>query len=488
MSLTQSVDLLAIAPPMLTMLGALVVLALDLLLPRGLVLARALPALGALGLAALSELALASGTRATFCVPGPGAPACSFVADRLTLVIGLVVLAGAFIVGLLSTRTVVEDNLPAGEHFALMMFSVTGALTLAGARDLLTLIVALETVSLPVYAMVGLRRDDRRSGEAALKVFLVSVAATAVTILGAALVYGTTGAVHLSRIAAALAQPSPAADARALAVVLVVAGFAFKVAVVPFHGWVPDTYTGAPLPVAAYLSVVSKAAGVAGLVLLLDLGLAPAAGTWSPILAVLAAATMAVGNIFALRQGDAVRLLAWSSVAQAGFIVAPLGAVGAGGRGAPSALAASIGYLAAYAVVNLGAFSVVTVLARDGAGTALAGLRGLGRREPFAAVALAFFLLCLAGLPPGLVGLFAKVRVFGPPVQSGVGWLAVVMAVNVVLGLGYYLRWVALLFSRGGPDAQPRRVGTADGLAVALALAGAVVFSVLPGALFGLAG
>lgn len=488
MSLTQSVDLVAIAPPVLTALGALLVLASDLLLPRQQVLARALPALAAVLLAALAEIPLSRGVRATFCVPQAGGPACSFVADRITLVIGLVVLGGALIVGLLSLRTVVEDNLPAGEHYTLMLFSVTGALTLAGARDLLTLIVALETVSLPVYAMVGLRRDDRRSGEAALKVFLVSVAATAVTILGAALLYGTTGAVHLGQIAAALAQPSPAAAARALGVVLVVAGFAFKVAVVPFHGWVPDTYTGAPLPVAVYLSVVSKAAGVAGLVLLLDLGLAPAAGTWSPILAVLAAATMTVGNIFALRQGEAVRLLAWSSVAQAGFIIAPFGAVGAGGRGALAALVASLGYLAAYAVVNLGAFSVVTVLARDSGGTDLAGFRGLGRREPFAAVALSFFLLCLAGLPPGLVGLFAKVRVFGPPVQAGVGWLAVFMAVNVALGLGYYLRWVAVLFSRGGSAAVTRRVGTADGLAVALALAGAVLFSVLPGALFGLAG
>ena len=265
---------------------------------------------------------------------------------------------------------------------------------------------------------------------------------------------------------------------------LSIAGFAFKVAAVPFHFWAPDTYVGAPVPVAAYLSVVSKAAGFVGLALLLTIGFAPYADVWAPAVAVMAALTMTVGNLVALRQRHAVRLLAWSSIAQSGYMLVPLGAAGKGDI--KGVLPATVAYVLAYAVMNLGAFSVVTLVGRRRPANMLDDYRGLGRSQPLTAFALAFALACLAGLPPGLLGLFAKVVVFQAPVEQGTGWLAVVMAVNVVVGLYYYLAWAASLYVRSGrEDAPAARVSSyhvswSDGTAIAITLGAALWFSAVP--------
>src|SRR5207302_4768415 len=204
--------------------------------------------------------------------------------------------------------------------------------TLAAARDLVTLLIALEVVSLPAFVLVGLRRFDPRGAEAALKFFLFSVVTTGLTVYGMALLYGVTGSIHVDGIAAALGPVRDAGGAKAslaaVAVVLVVAGFAFKVSAVPFHFWVPDTYQGAPAPVAAFLSTASKAAGFAGLLVLLLDAFVAYADVWGVVIAVLAAVTMTVGNVVALRQWHLIRLLAWSTVAQAGYLLVPLGVAG----------------------------------------------------------------------------------------------------------------------------------------------------------------
>lgn len=482
MSAVQSIDYLAVAPPLVVALVAVAVLVLDAFLPAGrgmvagwLSIAGLLVALGLL-------LPLTGGRRTTFCVAG-GAhvlPSCSYVVDNLTLVFQAVVLAGAVVVMLLSLDTVRDSRLPAGEYSFLLLTSVAGALTLAASRDVLTLVVALEVVSLPAFALVALRRFDGRSSEAALKLFLVSVVSTAVMLFGLSLVYGTTGAVHLDRISSALAASGVRQPATVLGVVLSLAGFGFKVAAVPFHFWAPDTYEGAPVPVAAYLSVVSKAAGFVGLALLLTKGFAPYADVWAPALAVMAALTMTVGNLAALRQRHAVRLLAWSSIAQSGYMLVPLGAAGTGAVDA--VLPATVAYVLAYAVMNLGAFSVVTLVGRHRPANRLVDYRALARTEPLTAFALAFALACLAGLPPGLLGLFAKVVVFQAPVQQGTGWLAVVMAVNVVIGLYYYLRWAATLYVRPAEGARPPsyRISWSDGVAIGITLGAALWLSVLP--------
>jgi NADH-quinone oxidoreductase subunit N len=261
-----------------------------------------------------------------------------------------------------------------------------------------------------------------------------------VLLFGVSLLYGASGGVvHLEQLAKALDGADPKFDSLARAgVVLTLAGLAFKVAAVPFHFWVPDTYRGAPVPVAAFLSVVSKTAGFGALILVAGIALKPYAHVWGPAFAVLAALTMTVGNLVALRQTDAVRLLAWSSVAQSGYVLVPFGAQGDLQETLPSAVA----YLAVYAVMNLGAFAVVVLVG----GKNVEDYRALARSRPGAAIALGFFLLGLAGLPPGLMGLFAKVTVFQAVVGAGTGWLAVVMAVNVVIALYYYLVWTAVLF------------------------------------------
>ena len=485
-SLVQTIDYVAIAPALIAALAAVAVLVLDALVPdrRGLLAGISLAAVVG-GLAWLPVLA--GEVRATFCAPGPqeALRSCSYVVNDVSLVFQAVVLGGALVVLLLSPAVVAAERLPAAEYHFLLLCSVAGALTLAAARDLVTLVVALEVVSLPVFALVGLRRGDGRSSEAALKMFLVSVVATALMLFGISLVYGVTGAVHLDRIAAALGEPTARLPVTSVGVVLTVVGLGFKVAAVPFHAWVPDTYAGAPLPVAAYLSVVSKAAGVVGLLLVLGLGFRPYADVWGPLLAVLAALTMSVGNLVALWARSAIRLLAWSTIAQAGYILVPLGvAATAQGRGAVlgEALAASVAYLCIYAVMNLGAFAVVVVVARHRPANRLADYRGLGRTEPVSALLLAFFLACLAGLPPGLVGLFAKVTVFRAAVEGGVGWLAVVMAVNTVVALAYYLVWAALLFSSPAAGAPPPsyRIPTPAALAMGLTLGLAVLLSLAP--------
>jgi NADH-quinone oxidoreductase subunit N len=478
----QGIDYAAIAPPLVVAVAGIAALLADAFgLSRrvvGLVSAAGLAA----GLAGVVVLAFGA-PRATFCLPSGlranGPPSCSYVADDFTLLFQGLVLAAALVVVLLSLGEITRSRLPAGEYHFLLLAAITGALSLAASRDLIMLVVALETLSLPVFALVALRRYDGIASEAALKLFLVSVVSAAVMLFGISLVYGVTGAMHLDRIAIALTRtPADLEPVAAVGVVLVLVGFAFKVAAVPFHFWAPDVYQGSPLPVTVFLSVISKAGGFAGLTIVLAVGFPSYAGTWGVLIGVIAAVTMTLGNLVALRQRHAVRLLAWSSIAQSGYMLAPL-AVGATDRARlPEAVAATVAYVAIYAVMNIGAFAVVTAVARRGS-VLIEDYRGLARTDPAMGMALGFFLVCLAGLPPGIMGLFAKIVVLRATVAGGMTWLAVVMAVNTVIGLYYYLAWSARLFA--GPSAAPAlRTERAVGLAVGIAAVGAIVLSVVP--------
>ncbi|MER5419754.1 NADH-quinone oxidoreductase subunit N [Streptosporangium roseum] len=494
----QSIDYYAVAPLLVLALTAGAVLLLDAFLPRR---PYARPLLGAVtltGVLGALGVVVAQAVRAgdpirTFCVPaglpgptragigaldigtlasGPGGPdgaasaLCSFVVDDFTLIFAGLALAAGVVVVLLSMAELSSGDVPVGEWYFLLLCTLVGAVALPASRDLVMLVVALELVSLPVFALTALRRYDGRSSEAAVKLFLVSVVSTAVMLFGVSLLYGMTGTVYLDRLAQVLrgpvtepmAGPGPGqavSDAYTstlqitydlppvliVAVVLVIAGFGFKVAAVPFHAWAGDVYQGAPIPVAALLSVISKAAGFAGLILILVAALRGQVALWAPLVAIIAALTMTVGNLLALRQRHAVRLLAWSSVAQSGYILAPLGVRD------DEAMSASIAYLVFYAAMNLGAFSVVMLVSRRGARGGLDDYRGLAFRNPAAGLALAFFLICLAGLPPGLAGLFAKIVVFRELVDGGGAWLALVMAANTVVGLYYYVAWAARIFT-----------------------------------------
>ena len=495
MSLIQSIDYTALAPVLAVAIAAVVVLVADLFVTaRRVDVAAGLSIVGvAVGFGYAAWLATQP-RRATFCLPGHQ---CSYVDDDYTIYFQLLFLAAIFVVLLLSRATVAGDGLPPGEFHFLLLSSGAGMLTLAAARDLITLLVALEVVSLPAFVLVGLRRGDPRGIEAALKFFLFSVVATGLTVYGMALLYGVTGTVHVDGISTALASvrggSGPKASLAAAAVVLVVVGFAFKISAVPFHFWAPDTYQGSPVPVAAFLSTASKAAGFAGLLVLLLDAFVRYADVWGPVLAVLAALSMTVGNVVALRQWHLVRLLAWSTVAQAGYMLVPLGVAATAGGRTPTELRsageATLVYLGVYVAMNLGAFACAVLVMRTQPRGAIEDLRGLVRRSPLVAFAFALFLTALAGLPPGVAGLFAKVAVLREAVHGHVVWLAVIAAVNAVIGLAYYLRVAALLFATDEaaveavqPPRRPTFSLATTGLA--LSLAATVALSVYPQPLF----
>ncbi|MFE4048616.1 NADH-quinone oxidoreductase subunit N [Streptomyces sp. YIM B13518] len=475
-SLVQSVDWLAIAPPTIAAVVGLVVLVADLFVSEARKPLLGLLPVAGLAAATLMLLPLLDADRSTFCLAGDGG-ACSYTADRFTLVIQFLVLGGALLAALLSV-TVLKDEgkrLPEGEYWFLFLSSAAGAALLPASRDLATLVVALEVASLPAFALVGLRHGDRKSSEAALKFFLSSVTATAVSLLGISFVYAATGTLHLTLVAERVQHVDGQLHTLTqTGVVLTLVGFAFKTAAVPFHFWVPDTYVGAPLPVAAYLSVIGKAVGFSGIVLVTVVALPSYADVWGPALAALAALTMTVGNVGALRQQatrahSAVRLLAWSSVGQAGYLLVPIAAA-AYSDDAERSIGSTVAYALMYGAVNLGAFAVAALVGRAHRLNRVADYRGLYASSPLTALLLGFFLLCLAGLPPGVIGLFAKVTVFSAAVDAGLGWLAVVMAVNVVIALVYYLRWTALLFR--APEGEPVRHRLPAPLTAALALTG----------------
>ncbi|MGW3934183.1 NADH-quinone oxidoreductase subunit N [Streptomyces phaeochromogenes] len=473
-SLVQSVDWLAIAPPTLAAVVGLVVLVTDLFVGDNRKALLGWVSVAGLAASALMLLPLLDGDRSTFCLTGDAA-VCSYTADRFTLVIQFLVLGGALLAALLSMTALkdADKELPEGEFWFLLLSSAAGAALLPASRDLATLIVALEVASLPAFALVGIKHGDRKSSEAALKFFLSSVTATAVSLMGISFVYASTGTLYLTEIATRIENVDDQLQTLAQAgVVLTLVGFAFKTAAVPFHFWVPDTYVGAPLPVAAYLSVVGKAVGFSGLILVTVIALPSYADVWGPALAALAALTMTVGNVGALRQQStraysAVRLLAWSSVGQAGYLLVPIAAA-AYSEDAEKAIGSTVAYALMYAAVNLGAFAVAALVARTKPLNRVSDYRGLYASRPLAALVLGFFLLCLAGLPPGIIGLFAKVTVFSAAVDAGLGWLAVVMAVNVVIALFYYLQWTTLLFR--APEGEPETHRVPAPLTAAIAL------------------
>lgn len=491
----QRLDWVALAPVLAPIAAIVAVLVVDALGPRRPGLRRVHDALALGGLvaagAAVVWLAADGGARETLCMTGGVGPAsCSFVVSPLTLALQGIVVAGAVVTLLLAVDgAAADDRTP---HHLLLLAAVTGALALAGARDLATLVVALETASLPAVGLVALRRDTP-GAQAGVTLLLTAIGSLGLLLLGTALLLLATGSLHLTGIAAALAAPGMPGQVEvvaALGVLLAAAGIAFKLSAVPFHLWTPDTYAGAPMPVVAFLAVVSKTAGLAALVVLLLVGAPGLAATWAPVVGVVAVVTVTVGNLVALRQTMAVRLLAWSTVAQAGWVLLPLaGARDATPQAAHAAAAASVGYLAAYVAASLAVFSVVVVLARRhpaGQEHTLDVYRGLARTRPVAAGVLGLALLALAGLPPGVVGLVAKVVAVRPVVDAGVWPIAIVAAVNVALGVVYYLRWAALLVASPRGATPTWRVSTAEGIALGGSAAALVALSVAPQLIVGL--
>jgi NADH-quinone oxidoreductase subunit N len=477
------IDFHAIAPELILAGTAVLVLVADLYLGRKVVanwLAIAGTVAAAVALVTLFAAGGFDGSRATF--------GGSFVVDGFALAFKALFLGSLLLVLLMSQRYIDDGDYYQGEYYFLLLSSFTGMLLMPSSRDLLMLFLSLEIVSATGFVIAGLRKGDVRSNEGALKFLLIGVLSTAVMLFGMSLVYGFTGAIKLDDIARIITERGLADEpALVMSVFLVITGFAFKVSAAPFHFWAPDTYEGSPVPAAAYLSVASKAAGFAGLLLLTFHAFPAMAGSWAPALGVLAAVTMLIGNVVALAQTRMVRLLAYSSVAQAGYMLVPFATAAAGGGELDVAITAVIAYLVLYGVTNLGAFTVVTLVAQRQPGNQIADYDGLGRRAPALATAMTLFLFSLAGIP-ATSGFIAKLLVFRSALGAGEPWLnalAVFMGVMTVVSLFYYLSIVRRMWTSDAPAGAPARfpVPAPAGLAVAIATAGVIVLGILPGLL-----
>ena len=355
-----------------------------------------------------------------------------------------------------------------GEYYALMLVSAMGMSLMASAADLIMLYLAIETTSIPLYVLAGFLKGDDKSAESGLKYFLFGALTSTVMLYGFSLLYGMTGETQIYRLADALraAHPSPASLIAVALLVLV--GFSFKVAAVPFHFWTPDVYEGAPTPITAFVSTASKAAGFAVLFRVMTLAFPSIEEFWAPALAGIAAATMTLGNLLAIPQKNIKRLLAYSSISHAGYALIGLVALSSLGRGS------MLFYLLAYIVTNLAAFAVVILFAHSAGTEQIADYAGLSRRSPGLALALLVAFLSLAGMPP-LAGFVAKFYVFAAAVESGLIWLAFLGVLNAIVGLYYYLTVLKVVYLYRSPEeAKPIVVPTAQAVALA-ACVGAIL-------------
>jgi NADH-quinone oxidoreductase subunit N len=428
--MNPSIDFHAFAPEIVLTAAIVVCLLVDLFLPRRPELVPRIASIGVLGaLIPVITLAADGTDRSMF----GGA----FVVDNYSLVFMGLFLVSAYFALLLSVDYIGEGDYYRGEYYVLLLTSVLGLLAMACARDLISIFVALETISIPTFVLAGWRKHDTKSNEAALKYFLIGVLSTAVMLYGMSFVYGMANSTVLTDISRYAATNTPPLFAAAIFLTLV--GFAFKVAAAPFHFWAPDTYEGAPTPVTAYLSVASKAGGFVALLTIIRFGFFPSGDSWQPIIWVLAAASMTLGNLAALRQTNAIRMLAYSSVAQSGFILVPLAV--AGDVQGNSAWEAVVIYLLIYAAMTVGAFAAVIAAARRTGSAEISSFSGLGRTDPAMAVMLTIFLLSLAGVPP-LAGWFAKFVMFRAVFDAGTTAavvLGVIAAINSVIAFFYYV-------------------------------------------------
>ena len=407
-----------------------------------------------------------------------------YVVDNFSLVMkGLFLLAG-YVVVLLSSSHIEQGEYWRGEYWFLLLTSLLGMLMMASSRDLVSIFVALEFLSIPAYMLAAWRKRDPKSNEAGVKYFMLGVFASAVMLYGMSLMYGVANSTLLTDIGAKVTATGEFSAVHALAVVFVIVGFAFKVSAVPFHTWAPDTYEGAPTPVTAFLSVASKAAGFVALVVLLYTAFPLAQDIWQPFIWVLSALTMTVGNVLALKQHNIVRMIAYSSISQGGFVLMPLAVAGLSGSGT-TALRSVVLYMIVYAATNLGVFAIILAVSNKTRSGEVSSYGGLFSYAPTLGVLMTLFLASLAGIPP-LGGWIAKFVAFQSLIQSQSTWgyaLAIVGAVNSVIAFGYYGNVMREIWMRPVPDGDVTAISVPGSLRLALVItAGAtLVFGILPG-------
>jgi NADH-quinone oxidoreductase subunit N len=345
------------------------------------------------------------------------------------------------LVALISLKFGEQTGIGSGEYYSLLMFGVLGMMVMVSSHSFITIFIGLEVMSLSIYVLCGLMRDDVKSVEASLKYFLLGAFATAFLLYGMALIYGSTGLIDVVGLKQYILTKQPMATPMFyIGLGLLIVGFGFKIASVPFHMWTPDVYQGAPTPVTAYMATGVKAAAFGALVRVFYTAFLPLIGGWSDIIWVIAALTMCVGNLTALVQQDVKRILAYSSIAHAGYILV---AFITGDRALSSSV---LFYLLAYAFMNIGAFTAVMVLRRGAEeNTDIDSYAGLGARSPFVALCMTIFLLSLAGIPP-LAGFAGKFYVFSAAVKAQYYWLAVIGVLNSAVAAYYYLRIIMYMY------------------------------------------
>ena len=462
-------DFYYILPELVLTAGALIVLIADVLLPRrsgGWLAWITLIVIGA----TLASLLPFGHTRVEV--------AHGLIAvDQFALFFKIVFLGAAALTVLMSVRYLEIEGASPGEYYFLILCATLGMMIMAGGIDLITIFIGLETMAVSFYILAGFIKPNQRSNEAAVKYFLLGAFSLGILLYGMSLMYGLSGTTNLRVMAAAFAGQER--DPRlVLAVILVVAGVGFKIAAVPFHMWAPDVYEGAPTPITAFLSVGSKAASFAMLLRIFLEGLPSMSADWRLLFEVLAIVTMTVGNLAALTQSNLKRMLAYSSIAHAGYVL--IGVV----AGTPRGVSAMLIYLLIYAFMQLGAFTVIVLMRRqDVVGDELKDFSGLHVRHPFAAFAMLLFMLSLGGIPP-TAGFMGKFWLFGAAIDAGYVWLAVIGVLNSAISLYYYIRIVVFMYVKKETAGSEPTMSPALGVALAVAVIATIVLGVYPRLLF----
>ena len=464
-------DFYYLLPELVLTVGALLVLVADVLLPRG---SRALAwiAVAVLGatLASLVPFAdvdveIANGLIAV---------------DRFALFFKIVFLVSAIMTIMMSVRYLEIEGASPGEYYFLILCATLGMMIMAGGIDLITSFIGLETMAVSFYILTGFLKPNQRSNEAAVKYFLLGAFSLGILLYGMSLLYGLSGSTSLHAMAAVFA--GQARDpVLVLAVILVVAGMGFKIAAVPFHMWAPDVYEGAPTPITAFLSVGSTAASFAMLLRIFFEGLPSMTTDWQLLFEALAIVTMTVGNVAALTQSNLKRMLAYSSIAHAGYVL--IGVV----AGTPLGVSAMLIYVLIYSFMQLGAFTVIVMMRRaDVVGDELKDFSGLHVRHPVAAFAMLLFMLSLGGIPP-TAGFMGKFWLFRAAIESGYVGLAVIAVLNSAISLYYYLRLVVFMYLKTETTGSEPAASPALAVTLAVAVAATLVLGVYPRLLFDVA-
>ncbi len=476
-------DLVVIGPLVGAVVVAVLVLLVDLVRP-GRTVPVVIVSVG--GLAALAALVAATGAVPASAFGG------AYSVDALTTYLDLLFVAIAALTIVFAPDYLAPRGLPLGEFATMLLFAMTGAMLIAASTDLLLLFLGLELMVLPGYMLAGYHKTDGFSTEGAIKYFLLGSFSSAIFLFGLAFVWGLTGTTRVAEVADALTRlPNGISAGLGMGLAFMTTGVAFKIAAVPFHYWTPDAYQGSPTPVTGYLSVGPKIGAFALVLRLFVETLGPLSEWWLPVMVVLAALTMTLGNLVALTEDNVKRMLAYSSIAHTGYMLVGLVAYAADPTGRVDGLSALLFYGVAYSFMNLGAFAVIAALQkRAGVTSALSTFAGLGRREPILAILMTLFLLSLTGIPP-TAGFFAKASVILAAIEAGgpATILAVIAMLNAAAAAFYYLRVVVYMFMREPDDQQPVLKHGAllwGGLAVTSVLT--VLLGLFPSALLEMAG